>query len=40
MSPRVQNDLFGNVCDGTSRNQWSNTPNPRAKSLGTGPGSG
>jgi len=24
----VQNDRFMNVCDGTSENQWSNTPEP------------
>ena len=26
----VQNDRFMNVCDGTSQNQWSNTPKSRA----------
>jgi hypothetical protein len=32
----VQNDRLVNVCDGTSQNQWSNTPNPRARPLSTG----
>ena len=32
----VQNDLFMNVCDGTSENQWSKTPNSRAMPLSTG----
>ena len=32
----VQNDRLVNVCDGTSQNQWSNTPNPRASPLSTG----
>ena len=27
----VQNDRLGNVWDGTSLNQWSNTPKPRAR---------
>jgi hypothetical protein len=34
--PAVQNDLFMNVCEGTSLNQWSNTPNSRAMPLSTG----
>ena len=36
----VQNDRLGNVWDGTSQNQWSNTPNPRASPLSTGTCSG
>src|SRR6478735_1875447 len=36
----VQNDLFMNVCDGTSQNQWSNTPNSRAIPFSTGTCSG
>ncbi len=36
----VQNDRFMNVCDGTSENQWSNTPNSRAMPLSTGTCSG
>ena len=36
----VQNDRLGSVCDGTSQNQWSNTPNPRASPLSTGTCSG
>jgi hypothetical protein len=32
----VQNDRLVNVWDGTSQNQWSNTPNPRARPLSTG----
>ena len=36
----VQNDRFMNVCDGTSQNQWSNTPNSRASPLSTGTCSG
>jgi hypothetical protein len=27
----VQNERFMNVCDGTSQNQWSNTPKSRAR---------
>ena len=29
----VQNERFMNVCDGTSQNQWSNTPKSRAIAL-------
>ena len=36
----VQNDRLGNVWDGTSQNQWSNTPNPRASPFSTGTCSG
>ena len=36
----VQNDRFMNVCDGTSQNQWSNTPKSRAIALSTGTCSG
>ena len=36
----VQNDRLGSVCDGTSLNQWSNTPKPRASALMTGTWSG
>ena len=36
----VQNERLGNVCDGTSLNQWSKTPNPRASALMTGTCSG
>ena len=36
----VQNDRFMNVCDGTSLNQWSNTPKSRAMPLSTGSCSG
>ena len=36
----VQNERFMNVCDGTSQNQWSNTPNSRAMPLSTGTCSG
>ena len=36
----VQNERFGNVCDGTSQNQWSNTPKPRARPFNTGTCSG
>jgi hypothetical protein len=32
----VQNDRFMKVCDGTSQNQWSNTPKSRAMPLSTG----
>ena len=32
----VQNDRFMNVWEGTSLNQWSNTPNSRAMPLSTG----
>jgi hypothetical protein len=32
----VQNDRFMNVWEGTSLNQWSNTPNSRAMLLSTG----
>ena len=38
--PAVQNDRFMNVCDGTSQNQWSNTPNSRASPLSIGTCSG
>ena len=36
----VQNERFMNVCDGTSQNQWSNTPKSRAMELSTGSCSG
>ena len=36
----VQNDRFMKVCDGTSQNQWSNTPKSRAMPLSTGSCSG
>ncbi len=36
----VQKERFMNVCDGTSQNQWSNTPNSRASPLSTGTCSG
>ena len=36
----VQKDRFMNVCDGTSQNQWSKTPNSRAIPLSTGTCSG
>ena len=36
----VQNDRFMKVCDGTSQNQWSNTPKSRAMRLSTGSCSG
>ena len=36
----VQNERFMNVCDGTSENQWSNTPKPRANPFSTGTCSG
>ena len=32
----VQNDRFMKVCDGTSQNQWSNTPKSRAMPFSTG----
>jgi hypothetical protein len=32
----VQKDRFMKVWDGTSQNQWSNTPKPRANPLSTG----
>jgi hypothetical protein len=32
-----KNDRFGNVCDGTSQNQWSNVAKPRASAEMTGP---
>ena len=38
--PAVQNDRFMNVCDGTSQNQWSNTPKARANPFNTGTCSG
>ncbi|MEI2784815.1 MAG: hypothetical protein V9E82_03795 [Candidatus Nanopelagicales bacterium] len=38
--PAVQNERFMNVWDGTSQNQWSKTPNSRAKPLRTGTCSG
>src|SRR5262245_5540093 len=38
--PAVQKDRFMNVCDGTSQNQWSNTPNARANPFSTGTCSG
>jgi hypothetical protein len=34
--PDVQNERFINVCDGTSENQWSNTPNALAIPFSTG----
>ena len=36
----VQNDRLGSVWDGTSLNQWSNTPKFRASVLSTGTCSG
>jgi hypothetical protein len=36
----VPNDRFMNVWDGTSQNQWSNTPKSRAMPLSTGSCSG
>ena len=36
----VQKDRLASVCDGTSLNQWSNTPKPRASALITGTCSG
>ena len=30
VGPGSQNDRFMNVCEGTSQNQWSNTPKPLA----------
>ncbi len=36
----VQNDRFMKVWDGTSQNQWSNTPKARAKPFSTGTCSG
>ncbi len=36
----VQNERLVMVWDGTSLNQWSNTPKPRAMSLMTGTCSG
>jgi len=36
----VQNERLHKVCDGTSLNQWSKTPKPRASSLITGTCSG
>lgn len=36
----VQNERFMNVWEGTSQNQWSNTPNSRAMPLSTGTCSG
>ena len=36
----VQNDRFLNVWEGTSQNQWSNTPNERASPFSTGTCSG
>ena len=36
----VQKDRFMNVWDGTSENQWSNTPKPRASPFSTGTWSG
>jgi len=38
--PAVQKDRFMNVCDGTSQNQWSNTPKARANPFNTGTWSG
>ena len=35
-----QNERLANVCDGTSLNQWSKTPKPRANVLMTGTCSG
>jgi hypothetical protein len=39
-APDVQNERFMNVCDGTSENQWSKTPNALAIPLSTGTYSG
>ena len=36
----VQNDRLASVWDGTSLNQWSNTPKPRASALRPGTCSG
>jgi hypothetical protein len=36
----VQNDRFISVWEGTSQNQWSNTPKPFASALSTGTCSG
>ena len=36
----VQKDRFMKVWDGTSQNQWSKTPNPRARPFSTGTCSG
>src|ERR1700729_64110 len=36
----VQKERFMNVCEGTSQNQWSNTPKPFAIALRTGTCSG
>ena len=36
----VQNERFMKVWDGTSQNQWSNTPKPRANPFSTGTCSG
>ena len=36
----VQKERFMKVCDGTSENQWSNTPKSRAMPLSTGSCSG
>ena len=36
----VQKDRLARVCEGTSLNQWSNTPKPRASALITGTCSG
>ena len=36
----VQNERFMKVWDGTSENQWSNTPKSRARPLSTGSCSG
>jgi hypothetical protein len=38
--PAVQNERFMNVCEGTSLNQWSNTPKALAIPLSTGTCSG
>lgn len=38
--PAIQNERFMNVCDGTSQNQWSNTPNAFAIPFSTGTCSG
>jgi hypothetical protein len=35
-----KNDRFGNVCDGTSQNQWSKVAKPRASAEVTGTCSG
>ena len=36
----VQKERFMNVCEGTSENQWSKTPNSRAIPFSTGSCSG